>query len=95
LRGPTMKALDAREPEFEVKSGDTLVVDRVEPVKQGDQFDHMHDVEMRRAYLRVKRKRGKDYISPHPLAFYRSDVIAKPIHPVQSLSAIRNRILEK
>jgi hypothetical protein len=50
-------------------AGDKICVDEVKIVKVGDRFDHLHNAEMRYAYLRIERSNGDVQILPTPLRF--------------------------
>jgi hypothetical protein len=51
--------IQANTPECVVQKGDKISIDRVEIVRVGDDFDHIHDLEVRNAYLLVARANGE------------------------------------
>jgi hypothetical protein len=56
-------------PDCIVQVGDKIVIRKVERVNRGDRFRHLHDAEIRFAYLRVVRASGRPVNIKHPIKF--------------------------
>jgi hypothetical protein len=61
--------IQANTPECVVQNGDKISIDRVEIVRIGDEFDHLHDSEVRNAYLRVVHANGEIEKIKTPIIF--------------------------
>jgi hypothetical protein len=59
----------AHTPECVVQKGDKISIDRVEIVRIGDDFDHIHDLEVRNAYLRITHANGEIDKLKTPITF--------------------------
>jgi len=65
-------------PEFIVEEGDRIYIDRVEIENIGDEFDHPHDSEIRRAFLRIVRTNSAVKYIKRPIIYRRDDSIVAP-----------------
>jgi hypothetical protein len=61
--------IQANTPECVVQKGDKISIDRVEIVQIGNDFDHIHDLEVRNAYLRIAHANGKIEKTKTPIIF--------------------------
>jgi hypothetical protein len=70
---PTKKKVDDlvryETPECFVNAGDKIVIDRVECETFGKWYDHLHDAQVRYAFLRIVRARGKSQEVKTPLRY--------------------------
>ena len=72
--------IQANIPECVVQKGDKISIDRVEIVRIGDDFDYIHDLEVRNAYLRVAHTNGEFEKVKTPIIF--SGRTALPDHDI-------------
>ena len=68
-RDPLKSYVQANTPECVVQNGDKVSIDRVEVVRIGDDFDHLHDLEVRNAYVRVAHANGEIEKIKTPIIF--------------------------
>lgn len=68
----TLKAstdLQTNTPECVVQNGDKISIDRVEIAVIGNDFDYVHDLEVRNAYLRVAHANGEVQMIKTPIVY--------------------------
>jgi hypothetical protein len=83
----------ANTPECVVQKGDKISVDRVEVVPIGNTFDHLHDREIRAAYLRVERPNGEIEKLTTPITYKGRTAIRDSVVSNLFVNSISARIL--
>ncbi len=92
--GPYGDTQPGRKPDAIVNTGDKVVIASVERANEGDDFDHPHDVEVRRAYLRIERKNGEVDQIPVPLEYTGLSALRGPGFSGDPFENLKARILE-
>ena len=87
-------AVKLRSPDFFLQEGDKIKVAKVEGIYDTDKLEHPHDAQIRKAYLIVERKNGKNFPVPNPLNFYGSSSILGTIKSSEFFLSIEDRILK-